>query len=134
MKFTYFLIITVLFLACKESVKDSDQQATESEIVKSQQNANLYTDDLYREFYDNGQVKIVGQYDDNDLKTGLWNAYFDNGNKLSSSNYKAGINNGYSIVYYPNGNVRYFGDYKDGERIGKWTFYDENGNVITNQN
>ena len=47
-----------------------------------------------------------------------------------NSQFKDGINNGYSMVWYPNGKVRYFGDYSDGRRIGDWTFYDEEG-VVT---
>jgi len=83
----------------------------------------------YQEFYEDGQLKIEGNYDANNQRHGIWVSYYDNGQKWSESVYQNGLKNGHSITFFPNGNVRYVGDYKEDKKTGVWTFYDESGEV-----
>lgn len=84
----------------------------------------------YEEFYENGQIKIAGDYDENGERHGLWISYYENGIKWSESYYSHGLREGHSITFFPSGSVRYIGEYKNDEKTGKWTFKDEEGNVV----
>lgn len=88
----------------------------------------------YQEFYDNGNLKIEGDYDENDARHGLWNSYYENGLKWSESFYAHGLKSGHSITFYPNGKVRYVGEYKNDAKVGHWQFYDEEGTLISEEN
>ncbi len=122
--FITILGIGLCLMACNEAEPKSEDSVNSS-VKLSETDKNFHY-----EYYPNGQVKVEGPLDSDGLKMGEWHAYFENGNKLSSSTYVKGINNGYSIVWYPNGNVRYFGDYKNGKKTGKWSFYSEDGTLF----
>jgi len=105
----------------------------------------------HKTFYDNGNPKIVGQFDENGKCTGEWNYYLENGQlekKGSFINqqqigewifYKDGYL--YNIAYfengliqtdkwfYPSGKKFALGFYKNGEKSGKWEYFEENGTV-----
>jgi len=53
----------------------------------------------FTENYENGVIKVSGQLDQNDKKTGVW------------------------TYYYTNGKIRYKGSFKNDDRTGKWYFY-----------
>ncbi|MFK8036706.1 MAG: toxin-antitoxin system YwqK family antitoxin [Crocinitomicaceae bacterium] len=124
-QFLYLCFMIFLMMACNSNGNDSNSVSDQSNEIKEQ----THQTGLYQEHYDNGQLKMTGNLDNDGLKKGVWTSYFENGQKNSESNFLRGINTGYSMVWYPNGNVRYFGDYKDGERTGEWVFYSENGEV-----
>ena len=113
-----------MVLSCSESSPTVDhKEETENE-------STLSRTGLQKDYYENGQLKITGRLNNDGLKDGVWTSYFENGQKNSESNFKAGINNGFSMIWYPNGNVRYFGDYTNGNKSGTWTFYNEEGKVV----
>ena len=84
----------------------------------------------YQEFYETGELKIEGDFDDNEARHGLWLSYYENGIKWSESNYSHGVRMGHSITFFPNGRVRYVGEYADDKQSGHWIFYDEEGNIV----
>lgn len=122
--FLVSIISCLLFLSCADK-NHSEKAKKEPTTVSKSNNAGIQ-----KEHYSNGQVKITGRLNNDGLKEGVWTSYFENGKKNSESNFKKGINNGYSMVWYPNGNVRYFGDYTNGNKSGSWTFYNEKGKVV----
>jgi len=127
----YILLIlsfSLLVFSCKNNTSSPDPKVEKSEDIGVKFKKNIH-----QEYYPSGKLKISGKLDKQGLKKGIWTAYFENGQKMSESNYKNGVNNGYSIVWYPNGNVRYFGDYFEGEKKGEWTFYNEDGKVINTE-
>lgn len=54
---------------------------------------------LYQEFYENGNKKITGTYKDND-KSGTWKYYYRNGQTRAIENYTNGIRDGLWETYY----------------------------------
>ncbi len=60
-------------------------------------------------------------------KEGEWKAWNENGNLLTTGNYKNDLDHGYKIVYHKNGNKYYDGYFKNGVRVGKWKFYNQAG-------
>jgi antitoxin component YwqK of YwqJK toxin-antitoxin module len=121
------LLGSILFLSlcfsCTEKVveKNIKDQSTEK---------NYNGNGLQEQYYPNGQLKMSGKINNSGQKEGIWTSYFENGKKNSESNFKNGLNDGYSMVWYPNGNVRYFGDYANGKKVGEWTFYNEKGEFV----
>ena len=90
----------------------------------------LTSDKDYQEFHETGELKIEGNFDDNEARHGLWVSYYETGIKWSESHYSHGNKEGHSITFYPSGKVRYLGEYADDNQVGHWTFYDEEGNVV----
>jgi antitoxin component YwqK of YwqJK toxin-antitoxin module len=82
----------------------------------------------YKEYYPSGKVKIEGRYNDQKQRTGLWQAFFENGNKWSIGTYTNGEENGEKRVWFENGKVRYTGQMKNNKPYGEWYVWDENGN------
>jgi len=58
-----------------------------------------------KEFYENGKVKMEGEFKD-------------------------GKRTGKGLNYYPNGKLRMEGDYKNDKQTGHWKFYNEEGILI----
>lgn len=83
----------------------------------------------YQELYEDGSLKIEGDFDADGQRQGIWVSYYESGIKWSESHYSHGAREGHSITFYPNGKVRYVGEYKDDQKIGKWTFYTEAGDL-----
>ncbi|MFD1551578.1 hypothetical protein DNU06_03265 [Putridiphycobacter roseus] len=120
-------VMLVIFPSCNEATSTNEE--TSAKMVTKNVKPGYY-----QEFYDNGQVKVEGKKNKAGLKEGLWMSFFENGNKMSESNFKNGLNDGYSMVWQPNALVHYFGNYKAGKKIGEWTFYDKNGKVSKVEN
>lgn len=59
----------------------------------------------FEDYYINGQLEMIGSYDDKGKKEGSF------------------------IAYYINGNKKEEGDYYKDQRIGLWSFYKQNGNL-----
>lgn len=87
----------------------------------------------YKEFYPSGKVKIEGRYNEDHQRTGLWQAYFENGQFWSVGNYINGEENGEKKVWYENGKIRYTGEMKNNKPIGEWHVWDESGVVTTKE-
>jgi antitoxin component YwqK of YwqJK toxin-antitoxin module len=47
----------------------------------------------------NTNIKFIGQFDENNQKTGYWEEYYSNGNLKSKGFYFNGIKDGYWIFY-----------------------------------
>jgi len=147
----YTLFILIFFVAsCKNNESNKTDlpeietgtplEETENILIDSEQitepNTNTTSTIVatstkdYQEFYETGELKIEGDYDNDEERNGVWVSYYDNGTKWSESNYSHGLRSGHSITFYPNGNIRYVGEYKADKQFGKWTFYDEEGNLV----
>lgn len=77
-------------------------------------------------YYEDKQKKIEGEYKD-ELRTGLWKAWYENGTIWSEGDYKDGKRNGTGIFYYENGKKHIEGAYRNDIRVGTWHFYDTTG-------
>lgn len=81
-------------------------------------------------YWDNGNPRVEGGFDEVGMKDGIWTAYFENGNKWSEGNFKEGEADGDYRVWHENGQVYYEGSMSKGERTGKWRFYAEDGKLL----
>jgi antitoxin component YwqK of YwqJK toxin-antitoxin module len=77
----------------------------------------------------NQNIKFVGEFNDNNLKTGYWEEYYSNGNLDSKGNYINSSRDGYWEWYHANGNLWMKGKFVNGNRDGYWEFYWENGKL-----
>lgn len=77
-------------------------------------------------YYQNKQKKVEGDYKD-ELRTGHWKAWYENGTIWSEGDYKDGKRNGHGIFYHKNGKKYIEGMYRDDIRVGAWRFYDTTG-------
>ena len=134
------LVWLIFVVGCTENSSDStpqhssiDSLTTESTSKRPQKANPPVTDGNYSEFYPNGTVKIKGQFKDG-VRTGLWIAYYDNGNKWSENYYTKGKRNGHTVSFYRNGAIRYVGEYKADKKVGKWKFYNEKGEFVKVEN
>jgi antitoxin component YwqK of YwqJK toxin-antitoxin module len=75
----------------------------------------------------NPNIKFVGEFDDNNQKTGYW----ENGKLWYKGNYKNGNQDGYWEGYYFNGNLSWKGNYKNGIKHGYWECYYFNGDLYS---
>ena len=95
----------------------------------------------YRQYYENGQLELVENYDNENI-TDLGIHYFKNGRIRDSVKYKLDTaRNGYIFSnkifmksFYENGNLRKLENYDStGVKNGKWTEYYENGRIKIEQ-
>jgi antitoxin component YwqK of YwqJK toxin-antitoxin module len=96
--------------------------------MQSIENQAQVKDGPFELLYPSGIIKAKGTLK-NGEKQGLWESFFEDGTRWSSTYYNSGKPNGYSITYYKNGTVQYKGEYKNGERTGHWEFYLEDGTL-----
>ena len=78
----------------------------------------------------NPNIKFVGEFDENNQRTGYWEFYYSKGNLSRKGNYINGERNGYWEVYYSNGDIMWKGNYLNGERDGYWVEYYSNGDIM----
>lgn len=81
----------------------------------------------FQELYPSGEIKILGTYNLQKQREGLWSSFYENGKKWSVGNFEGGVANGVSKVWYENGSMRYEGEMKDGKPTGTWMYWDEKG-------
>lgn len=142
MKYVLFLVAFVSFYSCNTNQSNSDKNSSETDsIINSLEVDNVPTVKPhsnsvrdYQELYPDGRIKIEGNYDSDQKRSGLWISYYENGLKWSETVYSAGNKNGHSITFYPNGKIRYVGEYTNDDKSGEWKFYDEAGNVVKTEN
>lgn len=131
------LLVGVLFACSSKNEESNSKEQNNPEVEAEQQEESkagkqdgIQNDGAYREFYDNGSVKIEGFLDQKGEKNGLWKGYSPDGRIQSEIFYLNGMKNGHGVVFFPNGKPRYIGEYKNDKKVGKWRFYDEKGEVI----
>ena len=79
-------------------------------------------------FYNNGQLKVMGMYDENGNSDGLYTKWFENGKKQSEITYKDGEIDGLFTVWYENGRKKSENTWVYGKMDGLQTDWYENGN------
>lgn len=130
-------VVILMHFSCTEDKRDSnDEEIVEEtgEDAFAQFEEQPKKKDGEAIYYENGQLKIEGKYNDKGERNGLWQSYYESGQRWSSIMYYHGKKNGWEINFYPNGRVRYKGEYRMGEKINEWEYYDEQGNLVTKIN
>ena len=88
---------------------------------------------VHKEFFNNGNIKIDGQYINGD-KSGLWIEYFREGGTMRMFYAKENRKDGSISEWYKNGEKKLHGKYFQGRKQGLWTAWYPNGvkeSVIT---
>jgi len=88
------------------------------------------TGEMFYYFDKKPETLMVETVFDDDLITGKYLEYWENGAQKARLQYKDGKLHGEALYYYPSGKLRVKGKYKNGEKKGKWLFYNEKGEVI----
>jgi antitoxin component YwqK of YwqJK toxin-antitoxin module len=132
------LIFIVFAFSCKENGDKKTTIEVSSEDIEQDAPAPapavpVVAPGEYVEYHPSGGIKIIGIYNDNLEREGLWISYYEDGTKWSEAYYSKGKREGHSLTFYPNGNIRYMGEYHDDKKTGTWTFYDENGEVTNEE-
>lgn len=81
-------------------------------------------------FYENGQEKMEGSYNEAGLKHGKWMYWREDGKKWSEGYFYESKDDGWRRTWHENGKKHYEGKYDKGKRIGTWKFYDESGKMV----
>ena len=76
----------------------------------------------------------INQYDNEGIKQGYWETYWENGEIESKGNYVNNIQDGYWEDYWSNGGLYYKGSFKNGRVDGPWEYYNRNGNISSKYN
>lgn len=82
----------------------------------------LESNGLYREFFENGQLFVEGEYEKNKM-TGKWTYYHRNGEVAKTVTYVAGKPDGVVETRDESGKLLSRQEYKEGVRGGEWTRY-----------
>ena len=100
---------------------------------------NGWFEGLWKFWYDNGQLRAIGEFEktiekrtyDNGIpkngKTGFWVGYHKNGNKKTEGIYKDGLANGVFITWYENGQKEIEGFAINGLQNGHAKSWHKNG-------
>lgn len=122
------VVISILTISCngKKEVIEQKYANGNPKVVSIYQNDRIITQS---EYYENGQLKIIGDLTENGKRKGKWQYWYNDGTIWSECEYTDGKQNGLNTVYFPNGQKRFEGRFKMGKRIGEWKFWDENGDV-----
>lgn len=99
---------------------------TETAVYKNQEGRIVSE----KQYYENGQLRLFGNYNEDEERDGLWVSYFDDGTIWSECEYKNGKKDGLNNAYYSNGKIRFTGFWKENQRIGDWKSYSENGELL----
>ena len=126
------LILVFSFTSCSGDfvkVTEATFEDGSPKIVRFYKNDKLEVLKKEIRYYNNGQVRMEGNYKGN-LKSGVWKYYYEDGTLWSEGQYKEDQRNGYGITYYANGKKKIKGHYTNGNRSGKWQFYDDKGSLL----
>jgi antitoxin component YwqK of YwqJK toxin-antitoxin module len=100
----------------------------------SQLSLSLQYDDQGREqgqlldYYENGNISSIKLYANGKL-AGSVSFFYENGQLRLQQQYAEGLMNGFSIIYWPNGNIKKTGYFKAGRQDGEVVHYNEDGSL-----
>ena len=77
----------------------------------------------------NPNIKFIGEFNENNQRTGYWERYLSNGNIIFKGNYLNGLKHGYWENYWLNGKLLKKGNYINGKEDGYWEYYWFDGNL-----
>ena len=82
-------------------------------------------------YYESGQIKSYGKFDNNGVRDGQWFFYYENGIVHQNVNYKKGSPwTSTWYFYHENGQISERGNFNDGKLISV-TCWDKTGNEIS---
>lgn len=106
---------------------DLEQKVKKEEYRVNDQDTTIL-DGLYKVYYQNGRLKTVGYYTNNQA-TDYWEYFYQNGNLKSEGLINNYFQEGYWIYYYENGQKSAEGKMEKGKKHGFWRNYYEDGTL-----
>jgi len=128
MKIKYFLILILLFTFhcnsyCQEDIAASDTVYNQVDNMGKKQGS-------WRKYFQNGQLRYKGQFED-DNPVGKFEHYYDDGNLKSTVLHEDDSNLSNVTHYYMNGEVAAAGDYVGSKKNGIWKYYSYYGAYLS---
>ena len=119
----------------QHGTKHGKQMRTNSKGLREYINYN--DGDLKGEFlclYPNGNKQWEGAYEKENIKTGKWTLWTENGNVIQEEHYLNGKLNGEKNIYYTTGSLHIKGEYVDNKPDGRHLEYDEQNRIFIEYN
>lgn len=134
-KWMILLFVLITFTACstkkKVEVMNKDGKVIESYFVEKK-HPEIKTG-LYQKYYDDGKLLETSTFVDGKLQ-GERTLYYPNGNIMQQEHYKDNTFEGKFTAYFENGSLQQEGNYKDNMMDGLWKNYSkENKNMLQNE-
>lgn len=82
-----------------------------------------------RTYWKNGKIKSEWIENDKGKINGEYREWYENGNLKVIKNYKDGKLNGVITLYYPNGNLKVVGNFKENKKDGLFIFYNTDKSI-----
>ena len=92
-------------------------------------NENKNLSGSWKFYYSNGLISSKGRFNEKEEKEGEWTYYYDNGITKEKLNFKENVKIGLAEGWYTNGNKWYTETYVDGKLAGLQTLYFYNGKL-----
>lgn len=74
-------------------------------------------------FYDEGNIKAIGDFNNNGKQDGYWEWFYENGQVKETGTYKNGLSQNESVYYHENGKVLARVGIEDSEFNGEYKYY-----------
>ena len=116
--YRFFLILNLLFF---------------QSFSQNQYSENGNRDGLWRGYYESGELKYEGSFDDG-TEVGLFKYYYKSGNLEKELFYIESGVRALVRIYYSNKNIKTMGEYCLKKRCGTWEYFDDLGNIILKEN
>jgi len=100
---------------------------------QNQYSENGNRDGLWRGYYESGELKYEGSFDDG-IEVGLFKYYYKSGNLEKELFYIESGLRARVRIYYSNKNIKTMGEYCLKKRCGTWEYFDDLGNIILKEN
>lgn len=122
-----FFSVSTLFAQNKviKTYYDKEKKQIKEEYRVSDKDSSVL-DGLYKTFYQNGRIKTVGFYTQNQASD-YWEYFYQNGNLKMEGLIQNFLNEGHWIYYYENGHKSHEGQMEKGKKNGFWRYYYEDG-------
>lgn len=85
---------------------------------------------LVKMYHSNGKLHQKGTFDTNGKKVDQWTSFNEYGMKTALENFKSDYRHGYAEYYNSKGKIMSKGYYKFDKKVGDWKYYDINGALV----
>jgi len=129
-----YLFVIIFLAACGQKLQE---RVVESYPDGTPKRVQYYTPELENSYlakevfyYENGNKKLIGHYNQDGKKHGKWIYWREDGKKWSEGYFFEGKDDKMRRTWHENGGKHYRGRYDKGTRVGIWRFYDESGRMV----
>ena len=84
---------------------------------------------IYKEWFGNGILKLEGNYNERGREEGLYKQYYEDGSVDIVGYYKDGVADSVWCGYYRNGKLAKYSFYKNGMKEGEWKYWTPKGEL-----